>query len=66
MQLKQIDNLERGSRIYNLEITDDDLRLVNLLKVDELLIEECEKSEKISDKLLALETIARRIEEKTN
>lgn len=48
---------------YKLTITGGDMAAVELLGFDKLLLRECETSGKISDKLLALETLARRIEE---
>jgi hypothetical protein len=47
-------------REYNLTISDDFLMRVPLDRFDMMLIKECEESEKIEDKLLALETIVRK------
>lgn len=50
--------------IVRLEIDGHDYaHAANLTHFDHLLIAECERSDKASDKLLALETIVRRIEE---
>jgi hypothetical protein len=56
--------LDRDERVYTLRITNDELVRARLQPFDRLLIADCEgKDSTISDKLLALETIARRIEE---
>jgi hypothetical protein len=57
------ENIERDERIYKLRVTGAELMRCRLQHFDRLLIAECEASNKVSDKLLALETIARRIEE---
>jgi hypothetical protein len=46
-----------------IEINDLEMVLLKLDRFDRLLLDECNKSNKISDKLLALECMARRIEE---
>jgi len=56
------DKIEGLSR-YNLTITDYNLTKVIFTDFDRVLLGECEKSNKISDKVLALEMITRRIEE---
>jgi hypothetical protein len=52
-------------RIFQIEITDMECLNAKFHDFDYALFEECEHSDKTSDKLLALETIARRIEETT-
>lgn len=46
-----------------LAIEENEIARAQFNRFDELLISECEKSEKVSDKLLALETIVRKIEQ---
>ena len=53
---------EVGYTIYRLVIPDIELVRCKLYQHDWLLLNECEQSGLISDKLLGLETIARRIE----
>lgn len=48
---------------YTVEITSQDLEEARLTAFDRRLIHECEGSSRVSDKLLALETLARRIED---
>lgn len=57
------ENQERDERIYTLRISLSDFVLGTAYEFDRRLIAECEASDKISDKLLALETIVRRAEE---
>ena len=63
MKMKQFYNIETNTKKYIIEITNFDIVSLRLDKFDNQLLDECSKSEKISDTLLALETIARRIEE---
>ncbi len=49
--------------VFQIKIRDSDYVLAELQPFDRLLIKECEKSQLVSDKLLALETIIRRMEE---
>jgi hypothetical protein len=51
------------NHVYHLEISDVEFVLMRLDNFDTLLLKECEGSDSIADKLLALETLARRIEE---
>lgn len=46
-----------------LELGPDDMSRARLNHWDNVLITSCEKSDKVSDKLLALETLVRRVEE---
>ena len=62
MKLTCIEDIENRQTIYNLSVSDAEFIRAYLDNFDRLLIDECEKSDKISDKLLALETITRRIE----
>jgi hypothetical protein len=57
------ENVERDERTYTIKVQMGELVRANLSRFDRALIAECEASGKVSDKLLALETIARRIEE---
>ena len=63
MIFEYTDSLDRDERVYKLTISNRDMMVVGFQPFDRLLLTECEESSKISDKLLALETIARRIEE---
>jgi hypothetical protein len=49
-----------------LEIEGHEYSRAKLTAFDRLLLDDCEGSDKASDKLLALETIVRRIEEATD
>lgn len=51
------------SIIATFRVTQEMMMSLNLDKLDRLLLEECNKSDKASDWLLALETIFRRWEE---
>ena len=57
------EDIERDEMVYTLRIPLRSMVRANLQPLDRALIADCEGSSKISDKLLALETIARRIEE---
>ena len=57
------DSLDRNERVFKLTITNDEMMRCGFQPFDRLLLTECEASSAISDKLLALETIARRVEE---
>ena len=50
-------------RVLELRISSMDLACPLITRWDKLLLEECEKSDLLSDKLLALEMIVRRNEE---
>ncbi len=56
-------SLQHRDTTYILRITDLVLEDVKLYFQDHQLIRECEKSKKISDKLLMLEMIVRRVED---
>ena len=56
-------NLQKNKRTYTLSIDDANIIECRLSKFDRLLIEKCEESMFVADKLLGLETIIRRIEE---
>jgi hypothetical protein len=49
-------------KLFTIVVPFSDLLKAKLSIPDRLLFEECEKSKKISDKLLALEIIAERVE----
>ena len=63
MIFQMVDNMERDERTYTLKLCMGELIAGTLYEFDRRLIAECEASDKVSDKLLALETIVRRIEE---
>ena len=50
--------------IYTITVFDSDLKQIKFDNFDRLLFDECDKSNKISDKLLALEKVARLLEYK--
>lgn len=55
---------ETGMEIVTITLTGADLRRVAVMDAEDyLLIQDCKDSDLVSDKLLALELIARRIEE---
>lgn len=56
-------DLERDSFVYTLEIENADIIAIPLDSMDHTLIDECEKSHKIADKLLGLEMVVRKIEQ---
>lgn len=58
------DDIANDERIYTLRIRMGEMVCAPLNRFDKLLLADCEGSNKVSDKLLALETIARRIEER--
>lgn len=63
MNLKKYYNIEKDSTHFHLTITSEDLLFMKLDEFDRDLLDECMESNKISDILLGLETIVRRIEE---
>lgn len=63
MILSWTEDFESGERVYTLRIGSGEMVRANLRPFDRVLIADCEGSDKVSDKLLALETIARRVEE---
>lgn len=63
MRFERRDSGEDSPVIFTLMITASERVAARLDDWDRRLIAECEKSSSISDKLLALETIVRRIEE---
>ena len=66
IQLIKSEDIFKHTVRYILEIDRSDYADFFPTEFDDLLIQECNASEKISDKLLALETIVRRIEEHHN
>lgn len=63
MIFQMTEDLANGERTYTLKVNDYELLMATLERYDRMFIAECESSGRVSDKLLALETIARRIEE---
>lgn len=63
MILTHWENPNTGNIEYKLAIEPNNIICAKFTKFDYWLFEDCESSDKISDKLLALETLARRIEE---
>ena len=62
MKLSCIRDVENQQTVYKLSMTDSEVTQVFLGNFDKLLIDECETSDKIADKVLALEMITRKIE----
>jgi hypothetical protein len=63
MRIESYDDID-GGKVYRLSINRNDFILSRCYDpMDLLLLQECEQSNKVSDKLLALEMIARHIEE---
>lgn len=63
MEIQSSDDALTHDNIFIFKFNRMELLHVKLYPCDRLLFDECEKSNKVSDKLLALELIARRIEE---
>ena len=55
-----------GLRTFRLEISEHEMQRASFAALDFRLMRECEGSDSVADKLLGLETIARRIEEATD
>lgn len=64
MKIDSIRNLN-GDQKFTVTITADDLIQVPLSDIDRMVLHECSESEKMSDTLLALELIARNLEQST-
>lgn len=62
MRFSYVDNLKTGDKEYILRISGYDIVTARFDEWDRRLLEECDKSDNIADKLLALECMARRIE----
>lgn len=63
MKLTEYTDKETGDSVFEVRITEFDMLVVPKLdEFDRRLLLECNKSDKISDKLLAFHTIARKIE----
>ena len=63
MKLTKTNYAESDEIEFRLKINGSELMQIKFNKFDYALIDECEKSSTISDTLLALEMIARKIEE---
>jgi hypothetical protein len=63
MKFQKARELTTNATVYCLRIEDTDLLLAPLDQFDMMLLRECGDSTSIADQLLALETIARRIEQ---
>lgn len=64
MKLEWHDEIETGDRVTELRITKKEMAHVKLDKLDRLLLKECGRSNaSISDRILGLETLCRRIEQ---
>ncbi|HYT46255.1 MAG TPA: hypothetical protein VEP90_28255 [Methylomirabilota bacterium] len=64
MEYEYYKNPVTGNRIFKLKISEAEfINLLPLNPLDRLLFDECEKSDKASDKLLGLERVARLIEQ---
>ena len=68
MRLERTDPTDRDERVYTLTISGlDFVRMGRLSRFDQMLLDDCNGPDAtISDQLLALELIARRIEEGHN
>lgn len=66
MKLEYYEDIETNEIRINIIIYLSDFLEVELDNFDRFLLKECNKSNKISDKLLALETIARKLEKASN
>jgi hypothetical protein len=62
MKLQKLTSIYDGRHEWRLIISQSELETVKLQTGDRMLFQECESSDRISDKLLALETLVRRIE----
>ena len=62
MKFELRENLDRDECIYTITISHAEFMRGTIYQFDRALIAECEASNKISDKILALETIVRRAE----
>ena len=62
MKLERHNDICKDKIIWSFSYNSLELVLIRLNKWDKLLIKECERSDSIADKLLALECIARKIE----
>ena len=63
MKFSQVREVTTNATVYQLRVEDTDMLLAPLDIFDMMLLKECEASKAIADKLLALETIARKIEQ---
>lgn len=63
MKLEIISHPHLLEQIFKVTLSFDDMYYLKLDRLDQFLLEECGDSDKISDKLLALEMLARRMEE---
>jgi hypothetical protein len=63
MKLTSNKSLTQDKTIFVLEIGGEEQASISLDRFDVLLLNECNKNDSIADKLLALETIARKIEQ---
>ena len=57
---------EEMKTITTIEITDQDMAKAGFYEFDHEMMRSCNESDKVSDRLLALELIARRIEDQAN
>ena len=63
MKLTEYTDTETGDSVFEVKITEFDMLVVPKLdEFDRRLLLECNKSDRISDKLMAVMTIARKIE----
>ena len=63
MKIKSFHDAETETNKYIIEVSLQEFASIKFDEFDWKLLDECSKSTKISDALLALETIARKIEE---
>ena len=63
MKLTESRNDETGESVYEVRIRDCDIVTARLSEIDRRVIDECSKSDLLSDRLLLLHTFARAVEE---
>ncbi len=63
MKLEVTQDIANNEQIYTLTIPYFEWMKARIYPQDKLLFDECDKSDKLSDKILGLETLVRRIEE---
>jgi len=63
MKMEVTSDLDNMTIRYTITISGSDWAKAKFYPMDRVLLDECERSERLSDKLLGLETIVRRIEQ---
>jgi hypothetical protein len=62
MKFEMVESIERNERTFVLTLSNSEYVMTPLTQFDKALVAECDNSDKVSDKLLALETITRCLE----